>query len=95
MKLEQRPKVLVIGAHVDECEFCAGGLSMLLAEKGCEVVFLNIIGDQSHFTVVGPEKNAQAAERQRKRLLCLGHGRSSWGTESTNFPPMISRLPNN
>lgn len=34
-------KVLVIGAHNDECEYGCGGITYLLKQKGCEVLYLN------------------------------------------------------
>ena len=32
-------KVLIIGIHMDDCEYCAGGTAALLSQKGAEVVF--------------------------------------------------------
>lgn len=43
-------KVIMIGAHNDDCEYNAGGTAALLAKKGCEVLFVNpacIIHNQS------------------------------------------------
>ena len=43
-------KVMMIGAHNDDCECNAGGTAALLAAKGCEVLFVNpacIIHNQS------------------------------------------------
>ena len=43
-------KVMMIGAHNDDCEYNAGGTAALLAAKGCEVLFVNpacIIHNQS------------------------------------------------
>ena len=34
-------KILVIGAHDDECEYDAGGVSALLANMGNKVLFVN------------------------------------------------------
>ena len=34
-------KILSIGAHNDECEFCTGGVSYLLSRMGCEVLYVN------------------------------------------------------
>ena len=34
-------KVLSIGAHNDECEYCNGGLSYYLQKAGCELLFVN------------------------------------------------------
>ena len=33
--------ILVIGAHLDECEYGAGGISRKFAKLGYEVAFLN------------------------------------------------------
>lgn len=33
---------LFIGAHNDECEYGTGGTAVLLKERGCETVFLNV-----------------------------------------------------
>ncbi|HOU11188.1 MAG TPA: PIG-L family deacetylase [Clostridiales bacterium] len=35
-------KVLFIGAHNDDCEYGAGGAAVLLKDRGCETVFLNV-----------------------------------------------------
>jgi len=40
--MEKMPKVLFIGAHNDDCEYCAGGVAAMLNELGCETVFLNV-----------------------------------------------------
>lgn len=37
-------KVMVIGAHNDECEYGIGGIAALLAEKGCDILFVNPCG---------------------------------------------------
>ncbi len=34
-------RVMVIGAHNDECEYGVGGVTKLLTDRGCEVRFLN------------------------------------------------------
>lgn len=40
--MADQPKVLFIGAHNDDCEYCTGGVAALLNEQGCENVFLNV-----------------------------------------------------
>jgi len=41
--MAEKPTVLIIGVHMDECEWCAGGLTQFLVENGFRVVFLNTI----------------------------------------------------
>lgn len=53
--------VLVIGAHLDECEFGAGGISSKLTRLGHKVVFLNTVGmgyDTTMFAGNGEKQHA-------------------------------------
>ena len=38
----KKRSVLVIGIHIDDCEFGAGGTIKLLADRGMDVTILNI-----------------------------------------------------
>jgi LmbE family N-acetylglucosaminyl deacetylase len=55
-------RVLVIGAHPDDCEFAAGGTAALWARRGDRVRFLSMTnGDAGHFAM---EPAALAARRR-------------------------------
>lgn len=48
------PALLVFGAHPDDCEFSAGGLAALYAERGGRVCFVSVTnGDAGHQTLGG------------------------------------------
>ncbi len=42
MKME--PRILIIGAHNDECEYGLGGVTWLLTQRGCKVRYINTSG---------------------------------------------------
>ncbi len=51
---ETAPALLVFGAHPDDCEFSAGGLAALYAERGGRVCFVSVTnGDAGHQTLGG------------------------------------------
>ena len=70
--MAEKRSVLVIGAHSDECEFCAGGLTLRLIEKGYRAVFLNTVGDLSYWSTVGPRKNEESVEDAKRAAAVLG-----------------------
>lgn len=51
--------ILVIGAHLDECEFGMGGLSCKFTKLGHKVVFLNTVGADYDATIFGNDKEKQ------------------------------------
>jgi len=48
--------LLVIGAHLDECEYGAGGVSRKFAKLGWDVVFLNTVGKGYDVTIFGGDR---------------------------------------
>lgn len=51
---ESPPALLAFGAHPDDCEFAAGGLAALYAERGSRVCFVSLTnGDAGHQTLGG------------------------------------------
>ena len=57
-----RLRVLVFGAHPDDCEFTAGGVAALYARQGHEVLFISVTnGDAGHHQMGG----ARLAQRRR------------------------------
>lgn len=53
--------LLVIGAHLDECEYGAGGISRKFAKLGWEVVFLNTVGRGYDVTIFGGDREKERA----------------------------------
>ncbi|RKY64978.1 MAG: hypothetical protein DRQ02_10815, partial [Candidatus Latescibacterota bacterium] len=51
--------ILVIGAHLDECEYGAGGISRKFAKLGYEVTFLNTVGTDYDVTIFSDDKEKQ------------------------------------
>jgi LmbE family N-acetylglucosaminyl deacetylase len=61
-----RLRVLVFGAHPDDCEFTAGGVAALYARAGHEVMFVSLTnGDAGHQRMAG----AELAHRRRAEAL--------------------------
>mgnify|MGYP001091228953 CR=1 FL=1 len=54
--------ILVIGAHLDECEFGVGGLSCKFTKLGHKVVFLNTVG-------VGYDASIFANDKEKQKLF--------------------------
>ena len=61
-----RLRVLVFGAHPDDCEFTAGGVAALYARQGHQVMFVSVTnGDAGHQDTGG----ARLAQRRRAEAL--------------------------
>ena len=71
-------KVLIIGAHNDECEFGCGGTAKLLHDKSCEVLFLVTADIWHNDSITESEKMEYeeqsncAAERLGARKITIG-----------------------
>lgn len=66
---EQRLRVLVFGAHPDDCDFTAGGVAALYARQGHQVLFISVTnGDAGHHEVGG----ARLAQRRRAEATAAG-----------------------
>ena len=66
---EQRLRVLVFGAHPDDCDFTAGGVAALYARQGHEVLFISVTnGDAGHHEIGG----ARLAQRRRAEAAAAG-----------------------
>lgn len=64
-------RVIVIGAHPDDCDLCAGGTAALWAEMGHQVKFLSLTnGDAGHQNMGGgalaKRRRAEAQESARR-----------------------------
>src|SRR5690606_32044335 len=56
-------RLLVIGAHPDDCEYKAGGLAALYRRAGHEVRFVSVTdGAAGHHVISGPELAARRRE---------------------------------
>ncbi len=66
---EQRLRVLVFGAHPDDCDFTAGGVAALYARHGHQVLFISVTnGDAGHHQIGG----ARLAQRRRAEAIAAG-----------------------
>lgn len=66
---EQRLRVLVFGAHPDDCDFTAGGVAALYARQGHQVLFISVTnGDAGHHEIGG----ARLAQRRRIEATAAG-----------------------
>ncbi len=65
-------RIVVFGAHPDDCESDAGGTAALWAEMGHQVKFVSLTnGDAGHFKIKGPElakRRYAEAQEAAKRL---------------------------
>ncbi len=62
-------RVIIIGAHPDDCEYSAGGLAVLFAQAGHAVKFVSLTnGDKGHHQMGG----AQLVNRRIKETLEAG-----------------------
>jgi len=66
-------RVLVIGAHPDDCDEGAGGLAALYAEAGCAVKFVSMTnGDKGHQSISGGVLASRRMEEAREAGCRLG-----------------------
>lgn len=66
-------RVLVIGAHPDDCDEGAGGLAALYAEAGCAVKFVSMTnGDKGHQSISGGVLASRRMEEAREAGHRLG-----------------------
>ena len=71
---DQRLRVLVFGAHPDDCDFTAGGVAALYARQGHQVLFISVTnGDAGHHLVggaqAGPAPPAPRPAQPARRLV--------------------------
>jgi len=68
----QTPRIIMIGAHPDDCELKAGGTAAKWAAVGCAVKFLSMTGgDNGHPANAGgalQQRRREEAEESRRRL---------------------------
>jgi LmbE family N-acetylglucosaminyl deacetylase len=66
---ENRLRVLVFGAHPDDCDFTASGVAALYARQGHEVLFVSVTnGDAGHHEIGG----ARLAQRRQAEAAAAG-----------------------
>ena len=66
---EEPLRVLVFGAHPDDCDFTAGGVAALYARQGHQVLFISVTnGDAGHHQTGG----ARLAQRRRAEANAAG-----------------------
>ena len=66
-------RMLVIGAHPDDCEYKAGGLATLYRQSGHDVCFVSVTDGQSgHQTRHGPQLAAERCEEAAASGRVLG-----------------------
>jgi len=72
---EDKRTILVIGAHLDDCEIGAGGVIAKAVRKGHRVVLLNVASDYSTWrTTKGREKEIRQALPIRSNPMRSTHG---------------------
>jgi len=72
-KPETKPRVLVFGAHPDDCEIRAGGSAMLWSRAGGHVKFVSLTnGDIGHWNMAGGPLAQRRNEEVQKAAKILG-----------------------
>jgi len=67
------PRMMVIGAHPDDCEYKAGGLAALYRQSGSDVCFVSVTdGRSGHQTRYGPQLAAERREETAASGRVLG-----------------------
>jgi LmbE family N-acetylglucosaminyl deacetylase len=62
-------RILIIGAHPDDCDFCAGGTAALWRQQGHDVRFVSVTnGESGHFEMSGEP----LAQRRRQEARAAG-----------------------
>ena len=81
-------KILVIGAHQDDCEFEAGGLASKLVKKGHTVQFLSMCnGCGGHHIMSPKETSARRAKESAEVAKILGITYDVWDIDDCNIVP--------
>lgn len=83
-------KVLVIGAHPDDCELLAGGTAALWKQRGDQVCFLSVTdGGAGHHEMHSAELAARRATEALKSALILGIESEIFGVRDGAVVPSL------
>lgn len=88
--MKDKPKILFIGAHNDDCEYGTGGVAALLNELGCETVFLNIACtrhddfDEKTLARMNKQETDAAAVLGAKKIITGERGREAYSYTRAN-----------
>ena len=69
--MEKKLKVLMIGAHPDDCDICAGGLALKYAKAGHEVKFLSICNGCGGHHEMSPKDVAERRHGETQAVAAL------------------------
>ena len=87
----KKPKILMIGAHQDDNEFCCGGLAAKYVKLGYEVRFLSMCnGCGGHHIMTPGETTACRAAESEKVANLLGITYDVWDYDDCN---LVADLP--
>jgi LmbE family N-acetylglucosaminyl deacetylase len=68
-----KPRIIVFGAHPDDCELDAGGTAALWAKAGCKVKFVSVTnGDIGHHKIAGAPLALRRTAEVKKCAEILG-----------------------
>ena len=71
--MSEAPALMVIGAHPDDCEITAGGITALTAERGGRGLFVSLTnGDKGHQTLGGIELARRRRDEARAAAAACG-----------------------
>ncbi|WP_207592810.1 PIG-L family deacetylase [Halomontanus rarus] len=87
---DERRKLLVIGAHPDDCEIKAGGLATRYAERGDSVKFVSLTnGATGHHEIGGVELARRRAEEARAAADVIDAEYAIWDTHTGELVPSL------
>lgn len=96
--MTDKPKVLFIGAHNDDCEYGAGGVAAMLSALGCETVFLNIactrhaVFDEQTLARMNKQETDAAAVLGATKIIIGERGRQTYAYTQDNCDAVEEQL---
>ena len=69
--MSKKLKVLMIGAHPDDCDICGGGLALKYAKAGHTVKFLSVCNGCGGHHVDSPEQVAARRYKETQAVAAL------------------------
>jgi len=69
--MQKQLRIMMIGAHPDDCEFCCGGLALKYTRAGHMVRFLSLCNGNGGHHILSPEATAARRREEANRVAAL------------------------
>jgi len=87
---DQPLKLLVLGAHPDDCEFHCGGLAAIYRSLGHEVKFVSVTnGESGHHEMTGPTLTARRRHEAAAAAKTIGATAEVWDFPDGRLQPTL------